>query len=109
MAQLALGEMGSSRYSWLTVVLIPGLAVGLLLAWPIIGTDVGGQSFAVTTPHGLWAAVLYHALHVLLALAVSVPQRQPLRVLPDAGPEALDRQQPHSRSKEAAHGHVATA
>jgi hypothetical protein len=53
------------------------LGVVALAAWPVVGTLVGGPAFEVTSPHGLWAAILYDGLLVLLALAVSVPLRTP--------------------------------
>jgi hypothetical protein len=56
------------------------VGVATLAVWPLTGTAVGGPSFALDTPHGLWAAVLYDALLVLFALAASIPQREPVRV-----------------------------
>lgn len=53
------------------------LSTAALLTWPITATGVGGPTFAITTPHGLWATILYDGLLVLLALAVSIPQRKP--------------------------------
>jgi hypothetical protein len=53
------------------------VGVAALVVWPITATAVGGPSFAVATPHGLWATVLYDALLVVLALGTSVPLSRP--------------------------------
>ena len=60
---------------------VPAGLVGAttLAVWPLTGTAVGGPSFALSTPHGLWATVLYEALLITLALSASVPQREPVR------------------------------
>jgi hypothetical protein len=57
------------------------LGLAALVVWPITGTQVGGTSFAMSTAHGIWAAVLYDSLLVMLALAASIPLR-------DVDPEA---------------------
>ncbi|HEX5994957.1 MAG TPA: hypothetical protein VFY84_07440 [Jiangellales bacterium] len=59
------------------LILVAGLAV-----WAVTATDVGGPGFALTTPHGLWATLLYWTLLISLALAASAPMRQPV-VPPD--------------------------
>jgi hypothetical protein len=46
------------------------------LVWALTATDVGGPGFALTTPHGLWAATLFTTLLVALAWGVSQPLRQ---------------------------------
>ena len=38
----------------------------------LTATDVGGPSFAISDPQGVWATVLYDALLVLFALAASI-------------------------------------
>jgi hypothetical protein len=48
-----------------------------LVVWALTATGVGGPNFALTRPHGLWAALLYDALLATLALAVSIPLREP--------------------------------
>lgn len=48
-----------------------------MMVWPLTGTRVSGASFAMTSAHGIWAAVLYDSLLVMLALAASIPQREP--------------------------------
>lgn len=70
---------------------IPAGVVGAatLVVWPITGTEVGGSSFAITTAHGLWATVFYDGLLVLLALAASIPLREPARRPTLASPSAL--------------------
>jgi hypothetical protein len=50
------------------VAFLVGLGV-----WALTATAVGGPSFALVTPHGLWATLLYDALLITLALGVSVP------------------------------------
>jgi hypothetical protein len=54
------------------LVFLAGLAV-----WALTATAVGGAGFALTTPHGLWATLFYYALLATLALAASVPLREP--------------------------------
>lgn len=46
-----------------------------LVVWALTATAVGGPGFALTTPHGLWASLLYGTLLITLALAVSMPLR----------------------------------
>lgn len=59
---------------------LTGLAFGAgLLAWLFTAVAVGGDTFALDTPHGLWVSVLYESLLVLLALAASIPHRTPVR------------------------------
>jgi peptidoglycan/LPS O-acetylase OafA/YrhL len=72
------GHAMSGRGSlWIRV---PAGMVGAatLVVWPLTATAVGGPSFALTTPQGLWATVLYDALLLTFALAASVPQREPI-------------------------------
>jgi hypothetical protein len=83
--------------------LVPAGLVGAaaLVVWPLTGTAVGGPGFALSTPHGLWAAVLYDALLSTLALAASVPQREPVRVRTNPVPKTV------TQTQEADHGHSA--
>jgi membrane protein implicated in regulation of membrane protease activity len=62
-------------------VFLTGLAV-----WALTATSVGGHDFALTTPHGLWATLLYYALLATLALAASVPLREAATTRPDSPP-----------------------
>jgi hypothetical protein len=101
------GHAMSGRGSLWSRVSAGVLGTATLVVWPLSGTAVGGPSFALTTPHGLWATVLYDALLVTLALAASVPQRKPLRVGPEAHPETVSATT-HTQANEAAHGHLAT-
>ena len=41
--------------------------------WALTATAVGGPEFALSTPHGLWAAVLYLGLLAVLALGTAIP------------------------------------
>lgn len=69
---------------------LAGLAFGAgFLAWLFTAVAVGGDSFALDTPHGLWASVLYESLLALLALAASVPHRPTKRRLTGQVPTAL--------------------
>ena len=68
------------------------VGVAALVVWPVMGTAVGGPGFALGTPHGLWAAVLYDGLLVTLALAAALPQRAV--VVAAAGVERLDAPRP---------------
>jgi hypothetical protein len=61
-----------------------GFAVWLLTAVP-----VGGRSFALDTPHGLWVSVLYESLLVTFALAASAPHRPTGRPGPGQPPAAF--------------------
>jgi hypothetical protein len=58
------------------------LGLAALVIWPLTGTAVGGAAFAMTSAHGIWAAVLYDGLLVVLMLAASIPQREPLISVP---------------------------
>jgi len=58
------------------------LGLTALVTWPLVGPDVGGASLAMTSPHGIWAAVLYDGLLVVLMLAASIPQRALLISVP---------------------------
>jgi hypothetical protein len=63
---------------------LAGLAFGAaLLVWLFTAVAVGGDSFALDTPHGLWSSVLYETLLCTLALVASVPHRSTER--PDPG------------------------
>ena len=69
---------------------LAGLLFGTaLVVWLVTATAVGGQSFALSDPHGLWASVLYETLLVTLALGASVPHRATER--DDARPTAGGR------------------
>lgn len=73
-----------------------------LVVWAFVGTVVGGPTFAVTTPHGIWALVLYDGLLVTLALAASVPQRAPTPVPSGSGsPARRPRPHPMKRARRA--------
>lgn len=60
---------------------LTGLAV-----WALTATDVSGHDFALTTPYGLWATLLYYTLLVTLALAASVPLREATTTRPGSPP-----------------------
>jgi hypothetical protein len=47
-----------------------------LVAWALTAESIGGADFALTTPHGAWAAVLYYSLLIELAVASSIPHRR---------------------------------
>jgi hypothetical protein len=94
------GHALSGRGSPWTRVPAGVVGVATLAVWPLTGTAIGGPSFALDTPHGLWAAVLYDALLVLFALAASIPQREPVRV-PTVPIPAM------TATQEANHGHSA--
>jgi hypothetical protein len=51
-----------------------GFTAGFVV-WLLVAVPVGGESFALGTPHGLWVSVLYESLLVTFALAASVPHR----------------------------------
>jgi hypothetical protein len=72
------GHALSGRGSLWTRVPAGVLFMATLVVWPLTGTAVGGPSFALDTPHGLWATVLYDGLLVLFALAAAIPQRAPI-------------------------------
>lgn len=77
------------------------LGATTLVVWPLTGTTIGGPSFALTTPHGLWATVLYDALLITFALAASIPQREPVRprtMPPPATTVPLTPQADHDQS-----------
>jgi hypothetical protein len=78
------------------------MGIATLAVWPLTGTAVGGASFALSTPHGLWATVLYDALLVTFALAASVPQREPVRARTVSASVSTVTQ-----TQEAVHGHSA--
>ena len=63
------------------------LFVAGLVVWAFTATTVGGPTFALDTPHGLWATSLYYCLLITLALAASVPHRapEPVHTDPRAG------------------------
>ncbi|WP_299305390.1 hypothetical protein [uncultured Brachybacterium sp.] len=67
-----------------TIVFVAALSV-----WSITATAVGGAEFAVNTPYGAWATILYFGLLVTGALATSLPLRSaPHRVRPSAATAA---------------------
>jgi hypothetical protein len=51
-----------------------GFTAGFVV-WLLVAVPVGGEGFALDTPHGLWVSVLYESLLVTFALAASVPHR----------------------------------
>ncbi len=51
------------------------VALSSVPIWALTATSVGGPGFALGTPHGLWAAVLYLGLLAALALGASIPLR----------------------------------
>ena len=55
-----------------------GFTAGFVV-WLLVAVPVGGESFALDTPHGLWVSVLYESLLVTFALAASVPHRPTAR------------------------------
>jgi hypothetical protein len=62
-----------------------------LAVWALTATDAGGYDFALTTPHGLWATLLYYTLLVTLALAASVPLREATITRPGSSPPSRAR------------------
>jgi hypothetical protein len=55
--------------------------VGSWGVWLSTVESVGGPNLALSTPHGLWASVLYLGLLAVLALAASIPMRAPASTL----------------------------
>ena len=54
--------------------LLAGLvALSSVPLWALTATRVGGPEFALDTPHGLWATVLYLGLLAVLALGAAIP------------------------------------
>jgi hypothetical protein len=49
------------------------VALSSVPIWALTATAVGGPEFALSTPHGLWAAVLYLGLLAVLALGTAIP------------------------------------
>jgi hypothetical protein len=92
------GYAMSGRGSLLTRVPAGVVGAATLVVWPLTGTAVGGPSFVLTTPHGLWATVLYDGLLIIFALAASVPQRDPVRAGHRAAPGNNRAPRPGSRS-----------
>jgi hypothetical protein len=45
------------------------------LVWLVTAVPVGGESFALNPPHGLWVSVLYESLLVTFAVGASTPHR----------------------------------
>lgn len=91
------GHVLSGRGSLWTRIPAGVVGAATLVVWPLTATAVGGPTFAVTTPHGMWSAVLYDGLLVLLALAASVPQRDPVRApVPASPPEEAPHAQAHA-------------
>jgi hypothetical protein len=66
----ASGRSSAVRRGMAGAIFLAGLGV-----WAMTASDVGGPEFALTTPHGLWATLLYWSLLISMALAVSVPLR----------------------------------
>ena len=74
----------SARQVWIRVVCTI-VFVAALSVWSIAATAVGGAEFAVNTPYGAWATILYFGLLVTGALATSLPLRSaPQRSAPGA-------------------------
>jgi hypothetical protein len=96
------GHAMSGRGSLWTRVPAGMVGAATLVVWPLTATAVGGPSFALTTPQGLWATVLYDGLLVTFALAASVPQREPVRTgaFPDSASTV-------TQAEEADHDHSA--
>lgn len=65
-----------------------GFTTGFVV-WLVTAVPVGGESFALDTPHGLWVSVLYESLLVTFALAASVPHRPTGRRDPRQSPAAF--------------------
>lgn len=57
-----------------------------LLVWLITAVAVGGASFALDTPHGLWVSVLFESLLVTFAVAASAPHGSTDARLPGGRP-----------------------
>jgi hypothetical protein len=58
------------------------VALSAIPVWALVADDVGGAGLGVGTPRGAWAALLYSALLVVLALGSAIPHRPlPLRDL----------------------------
>jgi len=51
------------------------LFAAALAVWVATATSVGGSDFALDTPHGAWATILYSCLLVTGALGTSIPLR----------------------------------
>ena len=77
----AAGRGSPVRRAVAGLIFVAGLAV-----WAVTATAVGGPGFALTTPHGLWATLLYWTLLISLALAASAPMRE--AVVPETMPAA---------------------
>jgi hypothetical protein len=96
------GHAMSGRGSLWTRVPAGIVAAAALVVWPLTATAVGGPSFALATPQGLWATVLYDGLLVTFALVASVPQREPISsgAFPDSASTV-------TQAEEADHDHSA--
>lgn len=73
------------------------VALSSVPVWALTATSVGGPGFALGTPHGLWAAMLYLGLLAALALGASIPLRH-------AVGEARDVRAPAARRGQQAPG-----
>ena len=51
------------------------LFLTMIPIWALTVTSFGGPGLAVDTPRGLWVALYYWSLMVVLALACSIPHR----------------------------------
>jgi hypothetical protein len=76
------GRGSPARRTAAGLIFVAGLTV-----WAVTATAVGGPGFALTTPHGLWATLLYWTLLISLALAAAAPMRdaavpEPVRAAP---------------------------
>lgn len=72
---IAGGYAVCGRGSALPRAVAGAVALSSVPIWALTATSVGGPGFALGTPHGLWAAVLYLGLLAALALGASIPLR----------------------------------
>ena len=69
------------------------VALSSVPLWALTATAVGGPEFALSTPHGLWAAVLYLGLLAVLALGAAIPLRHAVGEAGTGRPAAYRRRQ----------------
>ena len=69
------------------------VALSSVPIWALTATAVGGPEFALSTPHGLWAAVLYLGLLAVLALGAAIPLRHAVGEAGTGRPAAHRRRQ----------------
>lgn len=70
----------AGQLTWARVVCASLFLAGMTL-WVVVADDVGGSGFALDTPRGLWATLLYLGLLATLALAATLPLRGPATTL----------------------------